>query len=166
VKCASPCQQEFEPKRKNQIYVNAEHRRKDSNRRWPVKRQSALPGALRNGPGKLQEAKTSYVTLHGGPSLPSIVRQALTRERRRKFKGDPDSAEMLTAYEVSRLLRISYYTLLEWRKSGEAPPSVVLSPRIIRFPRARLERWIQGRIEPAANRGGLRNARENDSSMH
>lgn len=60
--CACPCQQEFEPRRCNQIYLSAEHRRRDKNRRWPVKRQSVLPVALRNGPRNRQEAQTSGVT--------------------------------------------------------------------------------------------------------
>jgi hypothetical protein len=71
----------------------------------------------------------------------------LEREKRLKLKGDAESADMLTAYEVSRLLRISYYTLLEWRKRGEGPPSVTCSPRVIRYPKHRLRYWLRSLIQ-------------------
>jgi hypothetical protein len=72
--------------------------------------------------------------------------QALRREKRRKLKGDTESAEMLTAYEVSRLLRVSYYTLLEWRKNATGPPSIMCSPRTIRYPRPGLRGWLRARV--------------------
>jgi hypothetical protein len=142
VKCACPCQQEFTPQRQNQVYVDARHRQRDKDRRWPRKRQSAFPVAPRNGPGERQEAKASGGPPLRGAQVAPIDCRALKREKRRKLKGDTNSAKMLTAYEVSRLLRVSYYTLFEWRKDGEGPPFVRCSPHIIRYPRHRLARWL------------------------
>lgn len=62
MRCACLCGEEFEPERSNKIYVNAEHRQRDKNRRWPVKRRVDFQAASRNGPGERQEAQTSGVT--------------------------------------------------------------------------------------------------------
>ncbi len=70
----------------------------------------------------------------------------LEREKRRKIRGDAETAGMLTAYEVSRLLRISYYTLLKWRRAGIGPPSVRFSRLVIRYPRRALQRYMLERI--------------------
>ena len=148
--CACRCQQEFEPKRRNQIYVNAEHRQKDKERRWPRKRYPVSPVASRNGLGKRREPKTSGGPPHPGDTLAQIVAQALRAQKRRKIRESPKSAEMLTAYEVSRLLRVSYYTVLEWRKNLKGPPSVTCSPRVIRYPRRGLGRWLRDRTVMAA----------------
>ena len=83
--CACPCGKEFEPKRSNQVYFSAEHRRRDSNRRWPVKRQSLLPVSFRKGQRERQKAGTSYVTLHEGASLAQPKPRTLLWETRGKF---------------------------------------------------------------------------------
>lgn len=62
VKCACPCGEDFEAERSNQKYVNAEHRQRDKNRRWPVRRQSKDGIASRSGRRMRQQPQTSGVT--------------------------------------------------------------------------------------------------------
>lgn len=77
--------EDFTPARSNQVYKNAEHRREDSNRRWPVKRQSLLPVVSRSGHKKRQKAGASYVTLHQGEAVAQSKPRTLLWETRGKF---------------------------------------------------------------------------------
>lgn len=156
--CACPCQQEFQRGRSNQIYLNAEHRERDKNRRWPVKRQSVLPVALRNGLGNRQEAKTSGVTPLRGTESPPGGKKAmrtgvelrlaqlglLAKVQFRDFSL-PES-DLLTGLEVSRFLRVSRWTLCAWRRAGQGPPFVKLTRNKIFYLRGRLGLWLQARI--------------------
>ncbi len=53
---------------------------------------------------------------------------------------------MLTEKEVADLLRISVYTVKEWRRDGRSPPQwKVLHGKIIRYPSGPLLEWINRR---------------------
>jgi predicted DNA-binding transcriptional regulator AlpA len=135
--CACPCRREFEPKRRNQIYLNAEHRQKDENRRWPVKRGTNFGAAFRNGPGERQEARASGVTpLLGGE---------MAKANRATVLGDSGgfSSRMLSTYELACFLGVSRWTLRAWRKTGIGPPFLKLTRGSVRYPRALLEKWIK-----------------------
>jgi hypothetical protein len=54
----------------------------------------------------------------------------------------PEGAELLTTFEVARLLRLSRWTLCCWRKNGGGPPFVKLSRGIVRYLRAGLECYL------------------------
>jgi hypothetical protein len=146
VRCACPCGNEFEPKRSNQIYVNAEHRRRDSNRRWPVKRQSVLPAASRNGLGEHREAKTSYVTLLLGTQMAPVDSEALRREKLWKVKADSESGEMLTPSAVGCFLGVSRWTLWDWRRKRMGPPFVKLSRHVVRYPQTGLSDYLTSHL--------------------
>ena len=126
MKCAYPCGEEFEPKRSNQVYVNAKHRKRDSNRRWPVKRQSGLPEASRDGLSERREAKISHVTLLRGTKMAH-------RKKRPQF---------LTSAEVVDFLRIGKRTLERWRTKRTGPPFVRMTRSNVRYRRCDLESWL------------------------
>ena len=52
------------------------------------------------------------------------------------------SSAMLTPFELACFLGISRWTLCDWRRSGVGPPFLKLSRRIVRYPKAQLEKWI------------------------
>jgi hypothetical protein len=83
--CLCPCGEEFELKRSNQVYFDAEHRQKDKNRRWPRKRQSLLPVPLGNGLGKRRKARTSGVPPLLGIEMAQARPRTLLWETRGKF---------------------------------------------------------------------------------
>ncbi len=64
-------------------------------------------------------------------------------------------AQMLTTYEVARVLRLSPYTLMDWRKRGVGPSYVRLSHRAIRYPKSGFAQWIYEHLY-----GGERKATE------
>ena len=137
-RCACPCGEEFEPKRRNQVYLNAEHRKRDTNRRWPVIRQSHLSVPFRSGQGKRQESKTSYVTLHrdtqmADPMPETILRQVLV--------GRHSGEEWLTRQEVADLLGVTRWTVWYWGKRGLGPSFVKLVGRV-RYPRRDFDEWV------------------------
>ncbi len=152
MKCACPCREEFEPKRDNQVYLNAEHRQRDKNRRWPRKRHALYPVTSRDGLGKQQEAKLAGVPPHPGTEMAQATSKTLQKEKRRKRVEDPGSAGMLNTFEVARLLRVSYYTLGAWRKAGIGPPFVRFSHNVIRYSWRALQRYVLRRTQ---NRGRL-----------
>src|ERR1035437_4856449 len=84
MKCACHCGEEFEPERSNQKYVNAEHRQRDKNRRWPVRRQSKDVVASRNGRGMRQQPQTSGVTPLLGTELAQTKRERLKAKNGRR----------------------------------------------------------------------------------
>ena len=146
--CLCRCGKEFEPKRSNQRYLNAEHRQKDKNRRWPVKRQWLLPLPFRNGLGKRSKARTSGVTPLLGGQMAQVKPHAIV--------GPPASGspELLTVPEVARLLRVSRWTLWEWRRNGAGPPCVRLSRGVIRYPRRILADWLNQHMRSKVSDGG------------
>jgi|SRR5208283_4935123 len=85
MKCACPCGKEFEPKRSNQVYLNAEHRQKDKNRRWPRIRLSVFPVAFRDALRKRQEAQTSSFQPLLGTQMAQPKPRSLLWETRGKF---------------------------------------------------------------------------------
>lgn len=54
----------------------------------------------------------------------------------------PESAEMLTSFEVARYLRVGYRTLTGWRIDGGGPPFLKLSRSAVRYPRRAFERYL------------------------
>jgi predicted DNA-binding transcriptional regulator AlpA len=155
MKCACPCGKEFEPARSNQVYVNAEHRKRDSNRRWPVKRQSTLPEALRDGPTERRKAETSHVTLLLGTQMAQSNPRTLTM----LDSAIPHSAvvsvltaELLTTHQVAAILGCTRWTLNYWRKQRQGPPFVMLTRGTIRYPRASFESWLKARLHSEGKR--------------
>ena len=146
--CLCRCGKEFEPKRSNQRYLNAEHRQKDKNRRWPVKRQSLLPLPFRNGLGKRRKARTSGVTPLLGTRMAQVKPHTIVRLPAAK------SAGLLTISEVAHLLRISRWELSDWRSKGSGPPYLKLSYRIIRYPRRALADWLNQHMRSKVSDGG------------
>lgn len=106
--CLCGCGREFEPKRKNQIYFSAEHRRRDSNRRWPVRRQSLLPVSFRRGHRERQKEQASYVTSHEGTQMAQAKPRTILWETRGKFgpefvNGVSRSVVKVRGFVVTRL---------------------------------------------------------------
>ncbi len=136
MKCACPCKREFTPKRKTQIYFDANCRKGDSYRRWPVKRQGH-PVSSRNGLGKRQEAETSYVTLHQGTEMAQTKRERLKAKNGRRA-----GTEFLTSFEVADRLGLSPWALIVWRRQHKGPECVRLGRNCVRYERASLEKWL------------------------
>ena len=155
--CACPCGKKFEPKRSNQVYFNAEHRQKDSNRRWPVKRQSLLPVNLRKGHRERQEAGASYVTSHEGAQVAQRKLQALLVAGETFRVGRPRRKVLLTTREVADVLRVSAWTVKWWRVQQTGPSYVRLGGWAIRYPWAALVGYLQANLfEPASTLRGSR----------
>lgn len=66
----------------------------------------------------------------------------------------PESAALLTSFEVARFLRVSKWTLCDWRKNGGGPPFLKLSRQAIRYPRKAFERYIYQHLDGASTSGG------------
>ena len=66
----------------------------------------------------------------------------------------PDSARLLTTFEVGRLLRVSRDTLIDWRRERRGPPFVKLSKSVVRYPRRGLEYFLRQRLWGAIPAGG------------
>lgn len=155
--CLCGCGEEFEPKRKNQIYFSAEHRRSDSNRRWPLKRQSLLPVVSRNGLEDRREAKTSYVTLLLGTQMAKPKSRTLVVAGNAFGVAHPHRKALLTTVEVAEVLRVSTWTVRWWRTQRTGPPYVRLGGWAIRYPWAALVSYLQKNLfEP---RSALRGSR-------
>jgi predicted DNA-binding transcriptional regulator AlpA len=148
VKCACPCGKEFEPRRSNQRYLNAEHRQKDKNRRWPRKRQSLSPAPLRNALGAHRKARASGV--------PPLLGTQMAQAKLHAIVGLPaaKSAELLTISEVAHLLRISRWGLWNWRRRGSGPPYLKLSRGVVRYPRRVLADWLNQHVLSNVSDGG------------
>ncbi len=137
MKCACLCGEEFEPKRSNQVYLNAEHRQRDKNRRWPVKRQIDFRATSRDRLGERRETETSGVT----PLLGTQMAQT-KKERIRERMGRKQSSEFLSPLQVARLLGVSAWNLLLWRKKGFGPPFLRVTHNIIRYPKQEFDTWL------------------------
>ena len=142
--CACPCGEEFEPKRSNQVYFNAEHRKKDKNRRWPRIRLSVFPAAFRDALRKRQEAQTSGFQ----PLLGTEMAQT-NRERFREKLGKRKSGEFLSSYQVADLLGLSPWALIAWRRQHRGPQFIRIGRNTIRYLRRELEAWLAS-LRPAA----------------
>ena len=154
--CACPCGNEFEPRRSNQIYFNAEHRQKDKNRSWPVKRQSLLTVALRNGLAAHRKAKTSGTPLLGTQMAQPKPRTLLM------FGGAfgvarPRRKALLTTAEVAEFFRVSAWTVRYWRMQRVGPPYVRVGGWAIRYPWTAVVTYVQTNLfEPASRLRGSR----------
>ena len=134
--CACPCGEEFEPKWSDQVYFNGQHRQRDKNRRWSVKRQKTLPVASRNSLGERREPETGGVT----PLLGTQVAQT-KQQRRKEVMKRQQSSEFLSPLQLARVLGISSWTLLLWRKKGFGPPFLRVTRRMIRYPERGFKAW-------------------------
>lgn len=63
-----------------------------------------------------------------------------------------DTHELLTPEEAASLLKVSPATLKQWRHDKKGPQAVRLGYRTVRYPRYRIELWLQAiaRHVPAA----------------
>ena len=58
----------------------------------------------------------------------------------------PSTPILLTEKETAKILGFSIRTLQKWRVKGGGPRFVRVSARAIRYRRADLDQWIEGRI--------------------
>lgn len=146
MKCACPCGREFEPKRSNQIYFDAEHRKKDKNRRWPRVSAEMLAAISRDGLGEQIEAVHRSGTAWGEGKMAQRG-YALGKRSRMPIRSGAElqSAEYLTTRELADLLHVSLWGLLRWRHDGDGPPFVRLGRNSIRYPRVKFEAWLASR---------------------
>jgi predicted DNA-binding transcriptional regulator AlpA len=63
------------------------------------------------------------------------------------------SAGLLTIPEVAHLLRISRWTLWEWRRNGTGPAYVKLSRGVLRYPRRALASWLNQHMRRVSDGG-------------
>jgi hypothetical protein len=70
----------------------------------------------------------------------------------------PARAVMLTTFEVARILRVTRWTLLSWRRAGKGPCFAKLARNTVRYPRAGFERWLCQHIQGqgASSDGGTK----------
>jgi predicted DNA-binding transcriptional regulator AlpA len=59
----------------------------------------------------------------------------------------PESAALLTSFEVASLLRVSRYTLSDWRKNGTGPPFLKVSRGVVRYPRRAFAHWLRQHLQ-------------------
>lgn len=104
----------------------------------------AVTGEPGTFPGDSQEwgAKRSYVTLLLGSEMAEGLNEAFQGPRRRKLVGGGAQAHLLTSFEVGAFLRVSRWTLGDWRRAGTGPPFVKISGRVVRYPVTGLKRFL------------------------
>lgn len=56
-----------------------------------------------------------------------------------------DDAGCVDSEDVARILGVSVRTVEGWRSQGLGPPWLVVTPRCVRYQRARLLEWIRRR---------------------
>jgi hypothetical protein len=56
------------------------------------------------------------------------------------------STPTLMTFELACFLRISTWTVRDWRRRGVGPPFLKLSRKTIRYPKVALEEWLRGRL--------------------
>jgi predicted DNA-binding transcriptional regulator AlpA len=122
VECICPCKRKFEKKRPNQVYFSDECRKKDKNRRWPVKRQSLSPALPSDALKSAERRCTPGVTPDRGESVAQT-------QGERQFSPNGENVlvelraideiirreRLLTAREVAAILGVSVSTLHGWR---------------------------------------------------
>lgn len=74
----------------------------------------------------------------------------------------PISAELLTVPEVAGVLRVSKWTLLDWRKEGKGPPWVRVARLTIRYPRRGLIGFLREHLHGGAGAGRAIRIREKE----
>ena len=137
MKCACQCGEEFAARRVNQKFVNAAHREKARNRRHPVKRLSKDQVALLDSPGARQEGNPAMVTMSLGKDMAQTKQQRKNEAMRRQ-----QSSEFLSPLQVARLLGMSAWNLLLWRKKGFGPPFLRVTRNTIRYPKQKFNVWL------------------------
>ena len=72
-----------------------------------------------------------------GAKMPQTERERLKQKMAKK-----ESQEFLSTFQVARLLGVSYWSLLGWRKEGSGPPFLRITCGCIRYPRPALITWL------------------------
>ena len=144
--CACPCGKFFEPARSNQVYLNAEHRQKDKNRRWPVKRSPILPVALQDGFAERQGAQASGVTPLLGSEMAQMRLGGLEIEECAKAPRQAGPV-MLTTRELAEVIGVCVWTIKDWRRRGVGPVWIKLSARCVRYPLALLLQYLNTHLQ-------------------
>jgi hypothetical protein len=65
----------------------------------------------------------------------------------------PGPPMMLTSAEVGRLLRVSHWTLQEWRKAGRGPRFVKLTHAVVRYPLLEFGLWLGEHLRSTVKSG-------------
>jgi hypothetical protein len=64
------------------------------------------------------------------------------QQRRNEGRERRQSSEFLSPLQVARLLGVSSWCLLLWRKKGFGPPFLRVTRNIIRYPKQGLDAWL------------------------
>lgn len=137
MKCVCPCEREFEPQRRNQIYYEAACREKDKNRRWPRVSAEMLAALSRDSLGERIEAVHRSDTAWGGDKVAQI------KSQRKKANWEKrESDEFLSRFQVARLIGVSAWTLIYWARTDKGPPFVKMARGTVRYPRVDLGVWL------------------------
>jgi hypothetical protein len=67
-----------------------------------------------------------------------------------------DGLEFLMSREVGRFLRVSRYTLKDWRRNGTGPPFIRIGHVVVRYPVRALRRYLRQHLH-----GGLASSSAN-----
>ena len=68
---------------------------------------------------------------------------AQTKQRRpNEAMRRPQSQEFLSPFQVARLLGMSAWNLILWRKKGFGPPFVRITRNMIRYPKQGFDVWL------------------------
>src|SRR5579872_181570 len=155
--CACLCGEEFQPKRCNQIYLNSRHRQKDRDRRWPRKRQAALPASLTNTHGEPVDAQASDC-----PQLLGANMAKTNQARVKRRTGKQPSSEFLTRRQVADILGVSVWALIWWQRRGEGPPLMKLGRSTVRYPVGKFKRWLASKLVSPSPSRGMQRSIENE----
>ena len=63
-------------------------------------------------------------------------------QRRNEAMRRQESTEYLSTLQVARLLGMSAWCLLLWRKKGFGPPFLRVTRNIIRYPKKEFDQWL------------------------
>ena len=64
------------------------------------------------------------------------------QQRKNEAMRRQQSSEFLSPLQVARLLGMSAWNLLLWRKKGFGPPFLRVTRQIIRYPKQGLDAWL------------------------
>jgi DNA-binding transcriptional regulator YiaG len=146
--CLCGCKTEFEPTRANQVYANAEHRKRDKNRRWPVRRQSPAGSDATEANASAEKRCTAGVTPLQGDidrsfDSPQILAPGEISDLC-KIDATIRRERLLTAAEVAKILNVSVSTLHGWRGRRYKRPLkfVRISGPRVRYRLRDLKDWL------------------------
>jgi hypothetical protein len=82
--------------------------------------------------------------------MAETLNRALEGQKRGKMLRDGAQAHLLTSFEIGAFLRVSRWTLKDWRKAGKGPPYVKLSRHVVRYPVVGLKRFLNQHLGPSS----------------